>query len=94
ARNNTLLQFQADLLGIPVVRPAITETTSLGAAYLAGLSVGFWKDMSEIEGQWKAERTFEPQKSKDEMQNMQSRWQEALNRSRDWADSPKGKGRQ
>ncbi|MBV8831387.1 MAG: glycerol kinase GlpK, partial [Acidobacteriaceae bacterium] len=48
ARNNTLLQFQADLLGIPVVRPAITETTSLGAAYLAGLSVGFWKDMSEI----------------------------------------------
>ncbi len=86
ARNDTLLQFQADLLGIPVVRPAITETTSLGAAYLAGLSVGFWKDMNEIETHWKAEKTFQPQKSKHQVQTIRSRWHEALKRSQNWAN--------
>ena len=58
ATNNTLMQFQADLLGVPVVRPAITETTALGAAYLAGLAVGFWGSVDEITGQWQVDRQF------------------------------------
>ena len=58
--NNVLMQFQADLLGVPVVRPEIQETTALGAAYLAGLAVGFWKNKAEIAKQWKVDRTFEP----------------------------------
>ena len=60
ASNNTLMQFQADLLGVPVVRPAVTETTALGAAYLAGLAVGFWPSIEAITGQWKVDRRFEP----------------------------------
>ena len=60
ARNDLLMQFQADLLGVPVVRPQVTETTALGAAYLAGLAVGFWKSTDEIAGQWRVERRFEP----------------------------------
>ena len=85
ARNDTLLQFQADLLGIRVVRPAITETTSLGAAYLAGLAVGFWKDMNEIESHWKMEREFRPGRSKDEVTALRNRWHQALERSKNWA---------
>ena len=54
------MQFQADLLGVPVVRPAVTETTALGAAYLAGLAVGFWRSADEIAGQWRVDRRFEP----------------------------------
>ena len=60
AANNTLMQFQADLLGVPVVRPAVTETTALGAAYLAGLAVGYWSSVDEITGQWQVDRRFEP----------------------------------
>ena len=60
ATNNTLMQFQADLLGVPVVRPMVTETTALGAAYLAGLAVGFWPSVDAISGQWKVDRRFEP----------------------------------
>src|SRR5215510_6202495 len=60
ATNNTLMQFQADLLGVPVVRPAVTETTALGAAYLAGLAVGFWPSVDAITGQWRVDRRFEP----------------------------------
>ena len=60
AANNLLMQFQADLLGVPVVRPAVTETTALGAAYLAGLAVGFWKSADDVSGQWKVDRRFEP----------------------------------
>ena len=60
ATNNTLMQFQADLLGVPVVRPVVTETTALGAAYLAGLAVGFWPSVDAISGQWKVDRRFEP----------------------------------
>src|SRR5207248_4142926 len=73
ARNDTLLQFQADLLGIKVVRPAITETTSLGAAFLAGLAVGFWKDMDEIQTFWKVDKEFYPSKSGNEVDNLRSR---------------------
>ena len=60
AANNTLMQIQADLLGVPVVRPAVTETTALGAAYLAGLGVGFWTSVDDLTGQWQVDRRFEP----------------------------------
>jgi glycerol kinase len=90
ARNDTLLQFQADLLGIPVVRPAITETTSLGAAFLAGLAVGFWKNLEEIETRWKAGKEFHPGRAKNEVENLRSRWHQALGRAKAWSE-PEGK---
>jgi glycerol kinase len=88
SRNNMLMQFQADLLGIPVVRPAITETTALGAAYLAGLAVGFWKDRAEIKEQWKIETTFHPQRSESEISQLRGRWRQALERSKAWHEVP------
>ena len=84
--NNLLMQFQADLLQVPVVRPKVAETTALGAACLAGLAVGFWKDRSEVEKAWQPDRTFEPAKSPDEVAHRRSRWAEALNRSREWEE--------
>ena len=67
ARNDYLMQFQADILGVPVVRPRVTETTALGAAYLAGLAVGYWKNAAEIDAQWQAERRFAPTMARDEI---------------------------
>lgn len=87
ARNDTLMQFQADVLQIPVVRPAITETTSLGAAYLAGLAVGFWKDMEEIQAHWQMDKTFQPSRNPEEVARLRSRWQEALGRSKSWSEA-------
>ncbi|MED5316428.1 MAG: glycerol kinase GlpK [Candidatus Neomarinimicrobiota bacterium] len=82
AVNNLLMQFQADLLGVPVIRPKTTETTALGAAYLAGLSVGFWEDRDEISGQWQTERKFEPAMSKDEIKTLYSGWLNAVEKSK------------
>jgi glycerol kinase len=82
--NNTLLQFQADLLGAPVVRPAVTETTALGAAYLAGLAVGFWSSPDEIARQWRADRRFEPSMPPAAAEGLRSRWREAVERSKGW----------
>lgn len=82
--NNLLMQFQADLLQVPVVRPKVTETTALGAAYLAGLAVGFWKDRAEIAAQWSIDRTFEPQRPAAEMEKLRAGWVKALGRARDW----------
>lgn len=84
ARNDTLLQFQADLLGIPIVRPANTETTSLGAAFLAGLAVGFWKSPQEIENFWKIDKQFEPSRKPADVAALRARWQEALQRAKAW----------
>lgn len=84
ARNNMLMQFQADLLQIPVVRPSITETTSLGAAYLAGLAVGFWQSMDVIEAQWKVDKEFHPQRLKSEVEALRARWHKALGRAKAW----------
>jgi glycerol kinase len=81
-RNDFLCQFQADLLGIPVVRPVITETTALGAAYLAGLAVGFWKSEKEIASQWQVEKRFEPQMKKGERERLYDGWREAVARVR------------
>jgi glycerol kinase len=90
--NNLLLQFQADLLRVPVVRPKVVETTALGAAYLAGLAVGFWKDRGEVQRSWQMDRAFEPQQSPDEAAHRRSRWAEALKRAREWEEHTKVKG--
>jgi glycerol kinase len=82
--NNLLMQFQADILQVPVVRPKVAETTALGAACLAGLAVGFWKDRAEVGKAWQPDRTFEPAKSPDEVAHRRGRWAEALNRAREW----------
>ncbi len=84
--NNLLMQFQADLIGIPVIRPETTETTALGAAYLAGLAVGFWQGIEEIESQWKAERTFTSAINKAEQDKLMSGWAKAVGRSQSWSD--------
>ncbi len=84
AVNDLLMQFQADLLQAPVVRPKIIETTALGAAYLAGLAVGFWKDTAEIESVWQAEKTFTPHMRPGEVDARRARWREALERSKGW----------
>jgi glycerol kinase len=86
ARNDLLMQFQADLLGVPVVRPKVTETTALGAAYLAGLALGFWESQEEIAAQWQAERRFEPAIGADQRDARMARWQQAVERSRAWAE--------
>lgn len=86
AANNLLLQFQADILRVPVVRPRVLETTALGAAYLAGLAVGFWRDRSEVQKVWQADRTFEPKLSPDEAAHRRSRWAEALKRAGEWEE--------
>lgn len=82
--NNLLMQFQSDLLGVPVVRPLVSETTALGAAYLAGLAVGFWKDRSEIEGFWQREHIFTPQMPGAQVAAMKERWKQALERAKGW----------
>lgn len=84
--NNLLMQFQADIMQCPVVRPKIIETTSLGAAYLAGLATGFWKNDSEIERIWQADRRFEPTMKPQEANSRRERWADALDRSREWAE--------
>ena len=85
AANDTLMQFQADLLGVRVVRPRIHETTALGAAYLAGLGVGYWKSPDELNAQWQVERQFEPAMSREQAKTLQTGWHKAVARSRDWA---------
>jgi glycerol kinase len=87
AANDLLMQFQADLLGVPVVRPRVLETTALGAAYLAGLTVDLWKSRDELASHWKAERRFEPHMSPSERQARMARWREAVGRSRKWANT-------
>jgi glycerol kinase len=84
ATNNTLMQMQADFLGVPVVRPAVTETTALGAAYLAGLAVGFWGSVDEVTGQWRVDRRFEPHMDQSAARSLRQRWTAAVERSKGW----------
>ena len=84
AANDFLMQFQADLLQIPVVRPTILETTALGAAYLAGLAVGYWKSLEDVGGNWQVDRTFNPQRPASEVAGYRERWKEAVKRSSGW----------
>ncbi len=83
--NDLLMQFQADLLGVPVVRPRVAETTALGAAYLAGLATGVWRTSAEIAVQWQREREFTPRMSRDDAQARLARWLRAVERAKDWA---------
>jgi len=76
--NNLLMQFQADLLGIPVVRPQVIETTALGAAYLAGLSCGLYANLNELASQWKVERRFHPTMPRERAQELMQRWEHAV----------------
>jgi glycerol kinase len=85
SRNDLLMQFQADLVGVPVVRPAVTETTALGAAYLAGLAVGFWSGTDEISTLWRGERRFEPDIAAGKREELMGEWKRALERARNWA---------
>jgi glycerol kinase len=83
--NNGLLQYQADILQIPVLRPKVTETTALGAAYLAGLATGVWKRREEIAGHWQIDRRVEPQMPANAAKAIRARWTDAVRRSQDWA---------
>jgi len=85
ARNNLLMQFQADVLNVPVVRPRITETTALGAAYLAGLAVGYWKNAAEIDAQWHVERRFQPAMARGDVERLRVEWRQAVTRAKGWA---------
>jgi glycerol kinase len=86
AVNNRLLQFQADILNTTVQRPVVSETTALGAAYLAGLSVGFWRDLSDIQRNWRIDRTFEPSMPISRRESLCAEWTKAVERSRAWAN--------
>jgi glycerol kinase len=85
SQNNLLMQLQADFLGVPVVRPQVTETTALGAASLAGLAVGFWSGADELQAQWRVDRRFEPKLTESQRRSKTERWHEALLRARGWA---------
>ncbi|WP_432239834.1 glycerol kinase GlpK [Herbaspirillum robiniae] len=84
ARNDLLMQFQADMLGVQVVRPQVTETTALGAAYLAGLATGFWDSQEEIASMWQVEREFDPAMAPDQRQELLDRWRRAVSCSQGW----------
>ncbi len=83
--NNTLMQFQADMLQMAVTRPQVTETTALGAAYLAGLAVGVWPNRESLASQWSVDRTFEPTISSDEARQRRNSWNRAVARATEWA---------
>ncbi len=82
--NHMLMQFQSDILNTPLVRPKVSETTALGAAYLAGLAIGFWNDLNEIKEQWQVGQVFEPGMDDDRRTALISTWRKALERSRNW----------
>ncbi len=85
SRNDHLMQFQADMLGVSVVRPQVTETTALGAAYLAGLATGLWDSIDEVAAQWREDRRFEPRMAEDERRGRLADWRRALERAKGWA---------
>jgi glycerol kinase len=84
--NDLLMQFQADILNVPVTRPKVAETTSLGAAYAAGLAVGFWKSLDELRTKWALDKTWSPTMQPAERDRLFSGWKKAVTRSFDWID--------
>jgi glycerol kinase len=88
--NDTLMQLQADVLGVPVVRPVVSETTALGAAYAAGLATGFWKDLDDLRQNWKKDRQWDPRWSEDQRESGYAGWQKAVQRTFDWVDVGRG----
>ncbi|SEQ63369.1 glycerol kinase GlpK [Arthrobacter sp. OV608] len=85
--NDALMQFQADILGVPVIRPKVVETTALGAAYAAGLAVGFWKDLGELSANWSEDKRWEPQMDQAEQDRQMRLWKKAVTKSMDWVDA-------
>lgn len=85
-RNDMLMQFQSDILGVPVIRPRVVETTALGAAYAAGLAVGLWRDLDELRTHWQEDRRFEPAMPAEEREQRYRQWQKAVSKSLDWVD--------
>jgi glycerol kinase len=83
--NNLLMQFQADILDIPVIRPKVVETTALGAAYLAGLATGFWKDINELKQQWQLDIQFEAQLDQEKTASLKVKWADAVERAKSWS---------
>jgi glycerol kinase len=83
--NDFLMQFQADVLGVPILRPEVSETTALGAAYLAGLAVGYWEGQDDIARNWRVDRSFTPSMGRSEADRLYARWQGAVERVRGWA---------
>jgi glycerol kinase len=84
--NEFLMQFQADILNVPVVRPRVAETTALGAAYAAGLAVGFWKSLQDLVENWQVDQRWRPQMEEPQRAPLYRSWQRAVNRSLDWLD--------
>ena len=84
--NNTLMQFQADVLGVPVIRPKVAETTALGAAYAAGLAVGFWKDYAELRRNWGRDMEWQPHMDEHRRQSLYAGWKKAVTRTFDWIE--------
>ncbi|TPW91171.1 glycerol kinase, partial [Schumannella luteola] len=85
--NDTLMQFQADILGVPVVRPVVAETTALGAAYAAGLAVGFWSGLEDLAANWQEDKRWEPNLDADERARQLRLWKKAVTKSMDWVDA-------
>lgn len=83
--NNWLMQFQADILGVRVQRPVVAETTALGAAYLAGLAVGYWDSLQDVTNNWAVDRVFTPAMSEGDREKLYKGWKRAVDRARDWA---------
>ena len=84
--NNLLMQLQADILGVPVVRPVVAETTALGAAYAAGLAIGFWSDLASLRAQWQIDRQWEPRWTADRRDEAYRRWRKGVERSLGWTE--------
>jgi glycerol kinase len=82
--NELLMQFQADVLGVPVIRPVVTETTALGAAFAAGLAIGFWADLDELRERWAEDRRWEPRMERAAREREYARWKRAVTRTLDW----------
>ena len=84
--NELLMQFQSDILGVPVIRPVVAETTALGAAYAAGLAVGFWSDLEELRANWRVDKTWEPQMDEENRQKLYAGWLKAVERTFGWVE--------
>ena len=84
--NNTLMQFQSDILGVPVVRPVVAETTALGAAYAAGLAVGYWDNLEDLRQNWQIDKTYEPNMDEETRAKLYKGWLKAVQRSMNWVE--------
>jgi glycerol kinase len=85
--NELLMQFQADQLGVPVIRPVVAETTALGAAYAAGIAVGFWNGEADVIANWAEDRRWEPSMEEEERDRQYRSWKKAVTKTFDWVDS-------